>query len=438
MKPYRFALPVFFLCFCLFPFGLRASPAALPVAGLSMFLVMLSSFFGGMALNLTPCVYPLMPITISYFTAKSMDLKAGRGAILINAFLYVMGIAIMNSMLGVFAALSGRLLGSLLQNPVTLVLMALVMFLLALSMFGVWEFRLHALVTGAAARNYAGYLGSLLMGLTLGVVAAPCIGPFVAGVLVMVADRGDPVFGFWVFFSLSLGMGFPLFVLALLSGRLTMLPKSGEWLLWVRKAMGWVMIGAAGYFIFPIMPDIVGTALLSVIALAAGVHLGWIDSTRAQFAAFKWIKKGVGIVCIGLAGVIIWYAIPTSEGVKWTPYSEKVLAEAKESGKPVIIDFFADWCAPCRHMDRSTFHDRSIIEAAKDFVMIRADFSQRGDRAKEMLAHSYNVLGIPSVIFLRPGGEERIDLRVMDVLPPDEFLARMTGLRSGDGFRDKK
>jgi thiol:disulfide interchange protein DsbD len=231
-------------------------------------------------------------------------------------------------------------------------------------------------------------------------------------------------------------MGFPLFVLALLSGRLSMLPKSGEWMLWVRKAMGWVLIGAAGYFISPIMPDILGTALLSVVALAAGVHLGWVDSTRARFAAFQWIKKGAGIVCIGLAGVIIWYAMP-SEGVKWTPWSERVLAEAKESGKPIIIDFYADWCSACRHMDRTAFHDRSIIEAAaKDFVMIRVDFTQRGDRTKEDLARSYDVLGIPAAIFLKPGGEERADLRVIDIMPPDEFLARMTSLRKGEGSAD--
>ncbi|SPJ13847.1 Cytochrome c biogenesis protein transmembrane region [Syntrophobacter sp. SbD2] len=436
MKPYRFALPVFILCFCLFPAALVAAPAALPAAGFSMFWAIISIFFGGMALNLTPCVYPLVPITISYFSGESMVLKPGRGAIVINALLYVLGIAVTNSMLGVFAALSGRLLGTLLQNPITLVLVALVMFLFALSMFGVWEFRLPSSITGAAARNYAGYLGSLFMGLTLGVVAAPCIGPFIVGVLVMVANSRDPVYGFWIFFSLSLGMGFPLFVLALLSGRLSMLPKSGEWMLWVRKAMGWVMIGAAGYFIFPIMPGILGAGLLSVIALAAGVHLGWIGSAGGRSAAFKWIRTGVGIVCICLAGAIIWYAMP-GEAVKWTPYSAKALEQAKESGKPVILDFYADWCPGCRHMDRITFHERSIIKAAaKDFVMIKVDFSQRGDRAKESLAHSYNIPGIPCAIFLKPGGEERVELRVSGIMPPGELLARMNRLKNGDGSAD--
>jgi thiol:disulfide interchange protein DsbD len=385
------------------------------------------AFLGGMALNLTPCVYPLIPITISYFSAKSIDDKAGRGRMIANALLYVLGIAVMNSMLGVFAALSGRLLGAVLEHPVTLVLVALVMLAFALSMFGVWEFRLPTALTGAAARNFAGYFGSLLMGLTLGVVAAPCIGPFVAGILVVVANIEDPVFGFWVFFSLSMGMGLPLFVLALLSGQLQRLPKSGEWMLWVRKIMGWVMVGAAAYFIAPLLPDTAGTALFVAVALAAGVHLGWIDSAGGRSALFWWIRKGVGIAFIGCAVALIWGAMP-SEAVQWTPFSDRVLAEAKESGRPVIIDFYAEWCSPCRHLDKLTFRDRSIIDAAKDFVMIRVDLTSE-DQAKERVLRLYNVRGVPTVIFLKPGGDERTDLRVMNVMPPGEFLGRMNELK---------
>jgi thiol:disulfide interchange protein DsbD len=228
-----------------------------------------------------------------------------------------------------------------------------------------------------------------------------------------------------------MGMGVPLFILALLSGRLAVLPKSGEWMLWVRKGMGWVMIGAAAYFIAPIMPDALGVGLLCAIALAAGIHLGWIDSTVGRSAAFKWIKRGVGIVCIGIACALIWDALP-SEGVKWIPFSEGVLAEAKASGRPVLLDFYADWCSPCRRLDKFAFHDRSVIGAAKDFVMIRVDFTKSGDHAKESLAHQYGVSGVPTVIFLKPGGEERVDLRVMDILEPDQFLARMNELKNSN------
>ena len=297
-------------------------------------------------------------------------------------------------------------------------------------MFGLWEFRLPASVTGIAARNYAGYFGTLIMGLTLGIVAAPCIGPFVAGVLVMVANIGDPVFGFWIFFSLSMGMGLPLFVLAMLSGQLRRLPKSGEWMLWVRKIMGWVMIGAAAYFISPLLPEAVGTGLYSAVALAAAVHLGWIESREVRFAPFWWIKKGVGLVCIGFACALIWSAMP-SDAVRWTPFSDTVLSEAKESGRPVILDFYADWCSPCRHLDKLTFHDRSIIDAAsKDFIMIRVDLTQSGDLSKERLLNLYKIRGVPTVVFLKPGGDERTDLRVMSLLPPSEFLERMNQLKN--------
>lgn len=207
-------------------------------------------------------------------------------------------------------------------------------------------------------------------------------------------------------------------------------------MLWVRKVMGWVLIGAAAYFLAPIIPDILGAGLLSATAVAAGIHLGWIDKTGAGSAAFKRVRKGIGIACIGLACVNIWYALP-SEGVKWTPFSENILAAAKESGRPVIVDFYADWCPACRHMDRSTFHERSIIEAAaKDFIMIRVDLTQSGDSAKERLARDYGIRGIPAVIFLKPGGEERTDLRVMDAMGAHKFLARMNSLKNGSDSAD--
>jgi thiol:disulfide interchange protein DsbD len=188
------------------------------------------------------------------------------------------------------------------------------------------------------------------------------------------------------------------------------------------------MIGEAAYFISPIMPNMLGTGLLAAVALAAGIHLGWLESAGARSAAFGWIRKGAGIVCLGFCCALIWSAVP-GEAVKWTPFSNKVLAEATESGKPVIIDFYADWCSSCRRLDRLTFHDHSVIEAAaKDFIAIRVDLTHT-DSAKQGVLRHYDVRGVPTIVFLKPGGDERTDLRVMEIVPPDEFLKRMNELK---------
>ncbi len=399
-------------------------------SGTGMLWAILWVFIGGMALNLTPCVYPLIPVTISYFGGKAASSGESGSSVAAHAVVYILGLALMNSMLGVFAALSGQLLGGMLQNPATLLAVAAIMVVFALSMFDLWEFRLPVFVTGAAARNYTGYFGSLFIGLTLGIVAAPCIGPFVIGILMWVAGTGNPLFGFIVFFSLSLGMGCPLFILALLSGRLDRLPKSGEWMLWVRKAMGWILIGMAAYFVKPVLPFVGGTAVLTAAALGAGIHLGWMSAGKAESRTFTMIRKGVGAACIVIACGVIWASTVHSEGIKWLAFSDQVLTEAKTAGKPIIIDFYADWCAPCREMDRLTFHNKSVVEAAgKDFIMIKVDLTRSGDPAKERLARRYYVRGVPTILFLEPGGDERMELRVLEVMPPEKFLARMTQLK---------
>lgn len=407
-------------------------------SGLDMVLRILGIFLGGIALNLTPCVYPLIPVTISYFCGKSSCDTDGRSSdVVFHALLYIAGLAFMNSMLGVLAALSGQLIGAVLQNPITIIVVAAILVFFASSMFGYWEFRLPGAVTGVAAKNYAGYFGSLFIGLTVGLVAAPCIGPFVVGLLVWVAGTGNPWFGFLVFFTLSLGMGLPLFVLALLSGRIQRLPRSGEWMLWVRKVMGWVLVGMAAFFVRSLLSDTGGTALLAVTALAAGAHLGWIDSSTAGFRAFGWIKKAVGILSVGVAAALALSLVMQGGGVRWQPYSEKTLAEATMSGKPVIVDFSADWCVPCRRMEKYTFHDSSVVEAAeKYFVMIKVDLTHSADKETENVVRRYSVRGVPTVLFLKPGGEERKDLRVLEFRDKDRFLAAMEELRKSDAGPD--
>jgi thiol:disulfide interchange protein DsbD len=268
------------------------------------------------------------------------------------------------------------------------------------------------------------------MGITLGVVAAPCIGPFVLGLLTWVASMGNPWLGFLIFFTLSIGLGLPLFFLAMFSGKLDKLPRSGEWMVWIRKLMGWVLVGMAAYFIRPLLPQIAGILVLAAVALAAGLHLGWIDRSQASFRAFDWIKTGTGIIGLVVATYWMGLLVMQGPGVQWQAYSDQLLSEAVEKQKPVIIDFSAAWCAPCRELDEVTFHDREVVEQAEQgFFMVKVDLTRKGNADSERLLQKYEVKGVPTIVFLDLQGEERRELRLVDFLPADQFLVRMAEIR---------
>jgi thiol:disulfide interchange protein DsbD len=388
-----------------------AAPAisgnAAPVAewltryGLGWTLVLV--FVMGLALNLTPCVYPLISVTIAYFGSQAQE-RRSRAFWLAGA--YALGIALTFSMLGVGAALSGGLFGGALRQPITLVFLAGVMVALALSSFGLYALQPPPWILRKAGAAAGGMIGALFMGLTMGVVAAPCVGPIVVGLLLVVGAKADVALGFLLFFVLALGLGAPYVALGAAAGSITRLPRSGEWLVWMERVFGFLLLGVALYFVSPLLS---GRALAwSVAALLAGaaLTLGFYD-TRAETArGFAFFKRALGsLALVAAAWIVLRPSVPVTDPIAWREFSSRALAQARSEGRPAVVDFRADWCLPCLEMDKTTFVSPAVTMRAEAFTMLRADVTDASKETESLLS-TYGVLGVPTTLFFSSDGAE--------------------------------
>jgi thiol:disulfide interchange protein DsbD len=311
--------------------------------GLLLGLVLI--FLGGLALNLTPCVYPLIPITIGFFGGQSEG-KTGKLAAM--GALYVLGMAITYSAIGVITALSGAVFGALLQNVYVIIIIVLIFVALSLSMFGLYEFKLPDSLVAKAGGAKSGMFGAFFMGLTMGIVAAPCVGPFVIGLVTFVAAKADPYLGFLLFFVLALGLGLPYFLLAIFSGKIKSLPRAGAWMDSVKSIFGLLLLGMAFYFLLPVLPKSISGYVLPIYMILAALYLIFFEKDSVGKIGFKIFKYVFAFILLAFSAYSL-YPVET-KSIEWTPFTEESFVQSKEENKKIILDFYADWCIPCKEL----------------------------------------------------------------------------------------
>ena len=274
-----------------------------------------------------------------------------------------------------------------------------------------------------AGGAFRGTVGAFFMGLTMGIVAAPCVGPIVLGLLLFVGSQQDLVLGLQLFFALGLGMGLPYLLLAMAAGSIRSLPKSGAWLTWVERVFGVLLLLLALHFIRPLLPDFLARWAIPLLLLISGIWLGFVDRSGRELAYFPAFQKIAGVLVLAF---VLWTSWPSSSNrvIEWRHFSVAESYVIQEVDRPAILDFVADWCIPCHEMDRTTYADRSVLDEAARFAMFKANLTLENDENAELIER-YGVRGMPTIIFLGTDGRE-IDRKV-GYVGPQEMLADDAG-----------
>ncbi len=411
------------------------------------FWVLVASFFGfGLLLAFTPCVLPMIPILSGILAPHGQHLTHARGFMLSAA--YMLGMAITYALAGVAAGMLGTLLSSALQNPWVLSSFAAVFVLLALSMFGFYELQLPSALQSklAVATNklHSGHFaGVFAMGVLSALIVGPCVAAPLAGALLYIGQSGDGMLGGAALFAMALGMGVPLLAVGASAGAL--LPKAGPWMETVKRFFGVMLLGVAIYLVSPLLPAVAYMLALATLLIVFAIFLHALDPLPHGVPGYRKLFKGVGVIAL-LAGVALLIgalsgsrdvlqplaglrgaAAPASQPPLFQHVS--TLSQLEEAiraaaGKPVLLDFYADWCVSCKEMEAFTFTDGAVRKRLDEMLKLQVDVTANLDEHKALLKR-FGLFGPPGIVFFDRQGNEIKGLRAIGFQPADKFAATL-------------
>jgi thiol:disulfide interchange protein DsbD len=405
------------------------------------FLLRLLAAFGiGVLISLSPCVYPMIPITAAIVGGGQKAGEGSAGTALVRSLVYVLGLAIVYAVLGVLSASLGGAFSRWLKTAWVLVPVACVFVLLALSMFGAITIQMPAAITRRVTGKSSGrsVADVFVLGLVAGVIATPCIAAPIAGVLTFIATTGNRLLGFWMLFTLAWGMGIILIIVGTLSG--SALPKAGPWTLWIKNFFGFAMLWAAVYFLQPIMGVAIYGLISGIIIVAAVVFLGGLDVLSETSGFGDRLKRTVGILGLVFAVLLLFDSVGELTGkgpakslgvgaADSAPFERADMATLEQtlaSGRPAVVEVYAEWCVICKKLEKKTLSAPEVVAALSQVHALRIDLDRNTD-----LYAKYDIDGPPKLMFFGADGLERQELRMSGAVGPDEVLAAIEKIASG-------